>query len=524
MNTSFTPSIGKDVIESLTIGMYEDSRFIYREYIQNSADQIDKAIKERLIQSSEGEIHINIDYDTRSIAIEDNATGIISTDVQPILQNIAQSTKKRGVDKGFRGIGRLGGIAYCEELIFETSFKGESKKSILSWNALELKNIINNRDIKEDAISVIKEVTTFSTEKEDSDKHYFKVILKNVTNDDLLDKDSIKKYLSMVAPVPYATKFIYKSEIYKELNNEGISLDEYKIYLNSNGGRDCEQIFKGYSTYIYKGDENSKRQEDEVIDIEIFKEYSSDGQLLFWGWHSVSEKNQSLNQINYTRGFRLRKSNIQIGDEYTLLKLQRDRRFHFYFFGEIYGIHPDLIPNSRRDYFTENKVFFEFEQKLKSFFHTKIYKLCYVASELNSSLKRIEDLKSFEDEYRQKQSDGFTDKEEHQEYVDQLKTKQEEAVKAKAKIEKIKKEADDNAIIPIQRIITRIIQPETTNISTTLSITDGKQDKTKFRTDKLSRLNSKERKFVGKIFTIIRDVLDNGSAEDLICKIEEELK
>lgn len=522
MDTNFTPSIGKDVIESLTIGMYEDSRFIYREYIQNSADQIDKAIKEELIQPSEAEIHINIDYDTRSISIEDNATGIISTEVQPILQNIAQSTKKRGVDKGFRGIGRLGGIAYCEELIFETSFKGENKKSILTWNALELKNIINNRDVKEDAISVIREVTTFSTEKEDSDDHYFKVILKNVTNDDLLDRDSIKKYLSMVAPVPFATKFIYKSKIYKELKDEGISLDEYKIYLNS--GQDCEQIFKGYSTYIYKGDENNRRKEDEIIDIEIFKEYSSDGKLLFWGWHSISEKNQSLNQINFMRGFRLRKSNIQIGDEYTLLKLQRDRRFHFYFFGEIYGMHPDLIPNSRRDYFTENKVFFEFEQKLKSFFYNKIYKLCYVASELNSSLKRIENLKIFEGEYRQKQTDGFTDKKEHEEYAEQLRIKQEEAEKAKNKIVKIQKEANEKSVISIQRILTRVVQPETTNISTSLTITEGKQDKTKFRTDKLSRLNSKERKFVGKIFTIIRDVLDNGSAEDLICKIEEELK
>ena len=38
-------TIGKDVIESLTLGMYEDSRFIFREYIQNSADQIDKAVE-----------------------------------------------------------------------------------------------------------------------------------------------------------------------------------------------------------------------------------------------------------------------------------------------------------------------------------------------------------------------------------------------------------------------------------------------------------------------------------------------
>ena len=77
--------IGKDVIESLTLGMYEDSRFIYREYIQNSADQIDKAIREGLINKGDGAIHITIDKSERSIVIEDNATGITQKNVNDIL-------------------------------------------------------------------------------------------------------------------------------------------------------------------------------------------------------------------------------------------------------------------------------------------------------------------------------------------------------------------------------------------------------------------------------------------------------
>ena len=216
MDNKFTPVIGKDVIESLTIGMYEDSRFIFREYIQNSADQIDKAVREGLLEKNQGEIHITIDAERRKIIIEDNATGIAFEQVQPILQNIAQSTKQRGVDKGFRGIGRLGGLAYCENLIFETSFFNEAKKSILKWDAAKLKDIINNRKDKEDAILVIKQVTEFSTQKENPESHYFKVILENVTNDDLLDKREIEKYLSMVAPLPFPTRFIYKSKIFDE--------------------------------------------------------------------------------------------------------------------------------------------------------------------------------------------------------------------------------------------------------------------------------------------------------------------
>jgi len=107
--------IGKDVIESLTLGMYEDSRFIFREYVQNSADQIDKAVELGIISNrNEGNIFINIDAENKTIIFEDNATGIESDKVDSILRNIAQSTKDRGRDKGFRGIGRLGGLGYCE--------------------------------------------------------------------------------------------------------------------------------------------------------------------------------------------------------------------------------------------------------------------------------------------------------------------------------------------------------------------------------------------------------------------------
>lgn len=513
MDSHFTPIIGKDVIESLTIGMYEDPRFIFREYIQNSADQIDKAIREALILKDQGEIYIDIDLDKRIITIEDNATGIQHAEVLPILQNIAQSTKQRGIDKGFRGIGRLGGLAYCTKLIFETSFKGEPVKSVLTWDAVTLKNIINNRKGKEDAASVIKQVTKLEIEKELAERHYFKVTLKDVTNEELLDKKAIEEYLTMVAPLAYATRFIFKSKIYEEIAKNDINLDEYKIYLNS------EQLFKGYSTYIKK--DESQAPYDQVIDLVFFKAYASDGKLLFWGWHSISEKNQSLNQVNYMRGFRLRKSNIQVGDEYTLLKLHRDRRFHFYFFGEVYGLHPDLIPNSRRDYFIENDIYFEFEQKLKNYLYNDIYKLCYTASEINSSLRKIDDLKNFQDEYKLKTEQGFTDKKEHIEYRDKFDRKREEAIRAKNKIDKIEK--DLHVTEPIKRILNRVVNQETKANVEMISITQDEK-KPKFRTDNLSNLSKEERKFLGRVFTIIREVLDLSTSENLIQKIEEELK
>ena len=52
--------IGKNTIENLTTAMYEDLRILYREYIQNSADSIDRAIQYSLITADEAIIEIEI--------------------------------------------------------------------------------------------------------------------------------------------------------------------------------------------------------------------------------------------------------------------------------------------------------------------------------------------------------------------------------------------------------------------------------------------------------------------------------
>ena len=68
--------IGKNVIENLTTAMYEDLRIIYREYIQNAADSIDKAIAQKLITPEEARIDIEIDSKQRTITVVDNGVGI----------------------------------------------------------------------------------------------------------------------------------------------------------------------------------------------------------------------------------------------------------------------------------------------------------------------------------------------------------------------------------------------------------------------------------------------------------------
>ena len=84
-------TIGVNILEILTTGMYRDSRVIFREYIQNACDQINTAVKIGLFKSAEeGEVELWIDERTRSVSIEDNATGIPAAQFREMLYSIGE--------------------------------------------------------------------------------------------------------------------------------------------------------------------------------------------------------------------------------------------------------------------------------------------------------------------------------------------------------------------------------------------------------------------------------------------------
>ena len=106
--------IGKDVIELLTSGMYVFPVTIYREYVQNAVDAIDVARAHGLIGSTErGGVAIDIDHTHRTVSIRDNGFGLPSSEAVDILLAIGGSPKRGTGARGFRGVGRLSGLAYC---------------------------------------------------------------------------------------------------------------------------------------------------------------------------------------------------------------------------------------------------------------------------------------------------------------------------------------------------------------------------------------------------------------------------
>jgi len=510
--SQITAKIGKNAIESLTIGMYENVLFIYREYIQNAVDQIDKAISIGILKSkTEEAISVQIDPKAKSVIIEDRATGVKKDEIVNLLIDVATSQKDRKLDRGFRGIGRLGGLAYCKKLSFITSYKGESIKSIVSWNAEQLISLLRSPDNLE-AHELIESIVSVEYLKENRKEHYFIVKLEGVHQEDLLDIKKVKDYLSMVAPVPISGNFIFKSKIEKIYKDAGVCVDEYNIEV------DGEQLFKPYKTGIYKND----KREDEVVDIVPIVLEDGQKELIAIGWHSIADKNQSIPPRNLHRGVRLRKGNIQIGDEAALRDLFRDVRFHFYYIGEIHVINSDLTPNARRDYFEDDGSgnLKEFEMLAGNYFNNTLHRIAYRSSYVNTYNKKIESLNKLQEDNNNKHKDGlFVDSQEQTELKQNIDNNKKEVVEAKEKIFKGLENEDPVVKNVIEKKVKKLAKE---NPIPEVPLKDNSNPP--FRAVKLSKLNKKERKMISKVFSIIRNFLPPEESQLLIEEIEKELQ
>ena len=209
--------VGKYTLESLTTGMYSDPKIVYREYIQNSVDALENAVVNNIIERQSMRIDIVVNAEDSIISIRDNGTGIIASEAVSTLMNIGNSKKRHSNNRGFRGIGRLGGMSYCDTLIFSTSAENESVKTIVTFDCKKLRALLvpgANEDL--DLAAVLAAVTKTEQLEEKEEKHYFMVEMQGVSSfSDLLNIDVAKSYISQVAPLPYKSRqFIYNNELH----------------------------------------------------------------------------------------------------------------------------------------------------------------------------------------------------------------------------------------------------------------------------------------------------------------------
>jgi len=348
-------AIGKYTLESLTTGMYASPKDLFREYIQNSVDSIDQAVQSSVLKHGEGKIVISVSNNNRCIEIEDNGFGIPCDQAVKILTDIGNSSKIYTNNRGFRGIGRLAGLSYCDKLTFISSYAGEIHKVEVVFDCLKLKELLIPGQYSDyDLSKVLSEVTSHKTYQESSKKHYFKVILEGVEDmDGVLNIDEVKDYISQVAPLPYdPVYFKWGKELKDKLTIKGYEIGEYNIFIMSDNTE--EQLYKmcadSYTT------DKVKRITDKINKLKIHEIKNSDGQIQAYFWYGISNFYGTILDESM-KGIRLRKGNILVGDKSTLNKIFKEDRFNGWFQGEVFVLDPNIIPNARRDDFEKNSAY-----------------------------------------------------------------------------------------------------------------------------------------------------------------------
>lgn len=359
-----TVQVGKYTLESLTTGMYSDPKIVYREYIQNSVDSLENAVAIGLIEQQSMRIDIIVNAEDSYICIKDNGTGIPSADAPKTLMNVGSSKKRNSNNRGFRGIGRLGGMSYCDTLVFTTSAETEAVKTVITFDCKKLRHLLVPGEYEDMSLSaVLEEITTVNVLPEKPEKHYLSVEMKDVNGfSDLLDIDAAKSYISQVAPLPYQSRhFIYTTQLKKYLSENGYSIEEFPIFVGEDES-DLEPVYKPNKSRFRS--DRAKRTADEITSMSYF-DIVIDGEFYALGWYGncgwygfLSDKELS--------GFRVRKGNILIGDSKTMNVIFKEARFNGWTQGEIFIVTDKLIPNARRDDFEQNDAYYKLIEALSN--------------------------------------------------------------------------------------------------------------------------------------------------------------
>ena len=345
--------IGKDVLELVSSAMYVDPMTVYREYIQNAADAVDAARAAGALTDVEsGRVDISVDPETRTVRIRDNGCGIPFQDFGRKLTALGGSAKRGMLTRGFRGVGRLAGLGYAQELVFRSRIQGEAAVSQLRWDCRRLKAALRDPSDKTSVAELIRRVTTLErVESNDAPERFFDVEMRGIIrlrNDRLMSPLAISEYLSQVAPVPFSPTFRFGAELEEALSRH-VDLGNLDIRID---GAD-EPIYRPHRD-SFSVDGKQKITFDNLSLLEI---PSIEGGIAAVAWVLHHEYEGRVQTGTLVKGLRLRTGNIQVGDHALLEDLFPEPRFNGWSVGEVHVIDRRIVPNGRRDHFEQSAHF-----------------------------------------------------------------------------------------------------------------------------------------------------------------------
>ncbi len=345
--------VGKDVIELITSGMYVSPITVYREYIQNAADAIDLARTRGVLRGSEqGHVAVELDHQARSALIRDNGFGIAPDEAASVLLAIGGSGKRGTAARGFRGVGRLSGLAYCRELEFRTKTSGSDIVTTVTWDCRVLRERLGSASFGGDLKRIISDATFLSQEKaENKSEHFFEVRMKDIArlrNDILLNEQIVAHYLAQVGPVPFSPDFSAAKQIEERLAGTG---RQVPIALTVGPA----QIYRPFADELSVAGTNQKVY---LRDIEFVEFADVDGDVGAVGWIAHHDYVRSLPAALGIKGLRARFGDLQVGEAHLFDEIFKEPRFNGWSIGELHILDRRIIPNARRDNFEINHHYY----------------------------------------------------------------------------------------------------------------------------------------------------------------------
>ena len=349
--------IGKYTLESLTNGMYTSPLDMYREYIQNAVDSFDEALRVKIEFPDKLRIDIDIDQAAKAITIRDNGCGVKAENAASTMLDIGNSKKSNQTSRGFRGIGRLAGLSYCDRLTFRTSYRNEEIATIIEFDAKLLKALLIPGSTESVSVEdVIDQIVTVRREKETANRRYFEVRLEGVWDTaGLTDTETVRDYLVQHSPLYFSDNFKWGRTIEEKMRLKGYMIPKYHIFLNKT------ELFKPYEDTFLS--DRVKRNFDLIQDIGVETFYRGET-LSAVLWYAKTSFFGTIID-NLIKGIRIRQGNILIGDKGSCSALFKEERFNGWMIGELHILDKEIIANSRRDGFEMNAAYNELAEKLR---------------------------------------------------------------------------------------------------------------------------------------------------------------
>lgn len=379
-------AVGKDVLELLSSAMYAEPLSVVREYIQNAADSIDAAYDAGMLSEVEpGRIDVVVDAEARELRIRDNGIGVSASSVEPVLVSFGASAKRGTRARGFRGVGRLGGLGFAQEVVFRTRAHGEPRVAEICWDCRALKHLFHDSESKLSLQDAVRRVVSVHSKRgQEWPDRFFEVCLHGVVrlrHDRLLNEGVLTTYLRQVAPLALDPAFAFSDRIESYLR-EYVPRRRIDLYVNGVGPlyRPFVQNFKVTGT-----------KRDSFRELQLLAFESLGGSTAAVGWvlhHSYLGALQSAPEL---RGLRARTGDIQVGDESLFFGVFPEARFNGWVVGELHILDKGIRPNGRRDDFEHNAAYSHLLGQLIPL-GRDVARRCRTSSALRARLRSFETL------------------------------------------------------------------------------------------------------------------------------------